>query len=734
MPLRNIKQTSRTLLIEQFSNESMDLRTLLKNEYSEDKDDFQSKIEQNLEVRSFEEFAKKFTPTVYQWVTSTADNQPVFNFSLEKPDDVPVEFLNMTPLDKNEFYKMVMSVYSAKGASGKSNYEFDYTKVAELLSPQKVVEDFKLLRKDLLYNTIKLQELDESRKTEAGKYKKRIQKIRQDYADQYKDNFLANLKLKIADTERQLLSFGSSKSDGGEDSKGDIPKLCYISFDDKGAIEVKQIESGGCNKKTLQLEYKPEERAKTQAIEWIEKDFDASGNRSKYVKELVKSTILPPAGEVELSRNELETTLTLCRELYVDAQTHFVRAISSAVERMLNVKAFFEQATTARGKLRAPLIVANCKADQLLAEDVKENFRKFISELSEETGAYKIWFSILPAVGNLEFVDTLEEDIDLDAPVYAQGYSEPDTLETKDGEKLTSENCLKQIVDILKDAKITTFFNYRANEMTGFGKLNSDLVDRYRKHLEPLDNNPYAVFCYPNFTVLPKKETCIPIGSKELGVSYLDIAGIYIDASYVAAGLVVGSQDPDYLKSKGYKIVNDNNPCVRFDIEEERFNILTTMNREGKLNWDSEAEKNIGKDKFGFCFCGKSVSPQGKKIDHSYVYVARNMSVDNKGVYKPIYTTLTMDFIIQYLRTKNINVGGGNNFKMSDVEKYIKDYVSAWQNESDAVLSPINSILRKGESVNLDLETKTVKVKFNQTEIEEPISIEMDEISQQTNE
>ena len=43
---------------------------------------------------------------------------------------------------------------------------------------------------------------------------------------------------------------------------------------------------------------------------------------------------------------------------------------------------------------------------------------------------------------------------------------------------------------------------------------------------------------------------------------------------------------------------------------------------------------------------------------------------------------------------------------------------------------PINSILRKGESVELDRDTKTIKVKFNQTEMEEPISIEMDESQQ----
>ena len=168
MPLRRIEQTSKTLLIEEFcaSDDKPDLYTILRNEDVKQKSEFHSLIEEKLEVRSFEEFISKFMPSVWEWMEQTGDSTcPVrFCYSLEKPSHAP--HAHEIELSKNEFYNMVMELYSQKGISGSSNLEFDYSRVAELLSPKKVMENAKQLRKDLQYNYEKMIGLGESAKTE----------------------------------------------------------------------------------------------------------------------------------------------------------------------------------------------------------------------------------------------------------------------------------------------------------------------------------------------------------------------------------------------------------------------------------------------------------------------------------------------------------------------------------------------------------------------------------------
>lgn len=298
----------------------------------------------------------------------------------------------------------------------------------------------------------------------------------------------------------------------------------------------------------------------------------------------------------------------------------------------------------------------------------------------------------------------------------AQNYN----IKTADGEVLVSLDTVKILLNILKTGKIITFFNYRANEKTGFGKFRNEILKQYREKLQSINGNEYAVFTYPNFTVLPKKETAVEIGKTTQNncekKEFLDIPGIYVDSSYVAAGLVVASQNPEYLKQK-YKDVEDNNPCVRFDLEEEnnRFIMLTNMNREGKGVWSSDVEDNIERDKFGFCFCGNTKFYKNERVNNTYVYTSRTMHRDEKGIYDPIYTRLTMDFIMQYLRTEN---EGGNKYKRLVIEQFIKDTVGEWKRQLDK----INIILHEKEDVVF--EDGILKVKFRGYETEITLDIE----------
>lgn len=737
MPLRRIKQTSKLLLIEEFcTSESVpDLYTLLRNEDVTQKEEFFNLIEQKLEVSSYEEFVKKFMPSVWEWMEPSDDPIRKINFcySLEKPMNIPQA--HEMKLSSNEFYNMVMDLYTRKGTSGDSNLEFDYSKVAELLSPKKVMENAKQLRKDLYYNYNKMLELGEgSAKSERNKCIKKIKEIRKEIVSQYKDSFTGTIKLALADTESKLalLSEQQVKKDGvvvEEKSNLRLPPY-KAQFDEKGDIELILIEDN-----QNQNENKKQASSVNQLAVWIGNDFDnSSTDNNSYIRSLVVSNYGGDATNiVEPNRDELIQKRNQYTAIYKASQEQFIRAISSAVEKILNVKVFFEHASNQGKQLPAPVIVTNCKAHKFIEDEVvKKNFSWFINETKYEIDDRRIWFALIPAIGDSDFVDEVDDgDIeDLDNLDFNDEDVEDNVIKTHDGDVLVSADALKSILEILKEGKITTFFNYRANENTGFARLNANILEKYRKKLESINGNPYAVFCYPNFTVLPKKETAIEIGKTNYNnyemTEYIDIPGIYVDASYVAAGLVVGSQNPSYLEKKGYK-VDLNMPCVRFDLEEgeNRYIMLTKMNREGKSTWASEVEENIGADKFGFCFCSNTKYYKNESVKNTYVYVARNMHKDKAGNYDPIYTRLMMDFVMQYLQTETTSIGGGNKFKTSTINNFIGDTVGAWKREAEGLNMKANSLLRENEDVIF--ENDTLKMKFKNTEAEIELTIEKDQ-------
>lgn len=724
MPLSRIKQTSKTIIFEEFcvKDEVKDLNTLLRNENIDNKDEFMKLIETDLEVRSFEEFLEKFTPSVWEWYEQTNDpDMPIKPcYSLEKPTHVNGQAHELKLTD-NEFYKMVMDLYSKKGISGESNLEFDYSAVAELLSPKQVYENAKQYRKDIKYNFEKLKKLQDASRSEKNECIKKINTLRKKIVQQYKDSFTGTIKLALADTENKLAALESpnNKSEvSSEESKPNMTLPCKVKFDDDGELEVVPIVVDSIPE-TDEIE----NDNKQELVALISNDFDKYGNNAgNYVKSIVVDSYVGGTQLVQqLDKEELIKKKNELSKIYSYSQEKFIRTISSAIEKILDVKAFFEQASIDGEKLPAPVIITNCKASKLIeSESTKKKFSKLIREMGNELD--RPWFAIIPAIGDRDFIDNIEENLSLDDLDFMDD-SDTDSgnINTSDGDSLISIQAVNQVIDILKDGKITTFFNFRANEKTGFANLSNDVINMYRDKVKGngIDSNEYAVFAYPNFTVLPKKETSIKIGNEKV-----DILGIYIDAAYVAAGLVVASQNPEYLSKKNFNI-NKNNPCVRFDLEEgeNRFIMTTKMNREGKGMWSLDVEDNITKDMFGFCFCGNAKFYNDNLINNTYVFCARNMAKDKEGYYKPIYTRLTMDFIMLYLNTYNLGMGR-DKIKKSVIDNFIEDKVGDWKRIAESE-NYTNNILHENEDVYLDEDNK-LHMKFKKDSELIPLSIEED--------
>lgn len=706
MPLSKIGQTSKVLLLEEFfpSAQAGSLDTLIRGEDVRSKNSFVKKMEDKLEVRSFEEFVKKFMPTIWTWCEATNDPQcPVeCRCSLEKPAHIPDP--HQMPLDQNEFYGMVMDLYSKKSLDGKANLEFDYSSVEELLSPQHVLKNAKQMRRDLKYLHNELNKLPETAKTERRQHEKKFKKLCKNIVIQWLNNPLAMIKLALADTQAKLAALDAPQQRADapmpEAPRPALP--CRISFSENGEIDVELLEP------EIQPMRTPDDGSRENELATIVgRDFDKYGGEDNpYLKSIVISNycgdqsltpVLDP--EILLERKRIYMNI------YQKSEEAFIRAISTAVEKLLSVKIFFDQACAGKAPLPAPVIVANCKASALVEnEKVKADFEFLITENLQEVTERHIWFAIVPAVGDEGLLDDCEDDDEDDDELYPESRQKNAKMRTRGGEELVSLETLKQAVDILSKGRITTFFSYRANERTGFEALSLNLVESYKRKLKEIDTS-YGVFCYPNFTILPKKEACIEIGREGRHADgapvLLDIPGIYVDAAYVAAGLVVGTQNPEYLKKHGFE-VKPNMPCVRFDLEEKdyRFHLQTTMNREGLTAWPRDVEDCIGKDMFGFCFCGNDKLFQGKMVRNTYVYNARSLrrDRDGDGAYEPLYTQLTMDFISQFLKLNCSTFGGSDQVKAEDYNQFAKAYLKEWNLSREEAF--VNRLLHEGEKLD----------------------------------
>lgn len=753
MSLERVKQTSRTILVEEFNPEYEDLSTLLATENVLRKSEFLSKVESSLEVRTFEEFVERFAPKVYEsTVVSNDPEMPMtFQYSLEKKEGA-----NEVEISKHAFYRMVMDIYEDRAESGLSNTKTDtFKRISELLSPMAVLDQAKKIRKQLQYVEKKLGELKDTPGIEQEQYKRKKKEIRKDIIKTYAKSAIGLIPLALADTQEKLKGIGFNETEGkGKSSGASQYRPCKYHFDNNGDLVVEKLEDregyaidSKSDRRNGAIEMSSESCAEVGIVstsgessgassdeqlealkDRLKKDFNQHSNedgRSEFFGNLVVEVYTASSltdkktnGIIMENVEKLEKKKNLYMSIYKNAQEEFIKTISDTVEKMLGVKTFFDHASR-RGRLQmAPLIVTNCKASDLLESDVKKSFELYIGEMGQENSKNSIWFAIIPGIGDSDFVE-MESPIveDEDDDISEEELNSTDLKEVYGKKLVTLESC-KALIEIFRTGRITSFFNFKANDKTGFDSLTGEIVEKYKDKLESLNGNKYAVFAYPNFTLLPLKETCIEIGTtirngKETK-ERLDLPGIYVEASYVAAGMVVGSQDPFILKEKGFK-VDLNNACVRFDFEEGNNNkiFLTRMAREEDSNWNLGVGELVRRDMFGFCFCGNEMYFENKLVKNSYVYTARTMNKsENGGNYKALYKTLTEKFIIQYLAVEN----GGEKAKESTVKSFVSKAVSKWKNdcEGNETKKYANNILRSGEEVRFSEEDRKIHITFRE--------------------
>ncbi|MDM5249175.1 MULTISPECIES: transcriptional regulator [unclassified Lysinibacillus] len=690
-----ISQTNRTMLFEEINPEKMDLITLVGDVKGIDSlsDEKIKEINQYLLVKSFDEFLDKFSPTVYSFYN--AANQKVM-YTLKKPEGIQDDCISEIAIDQNnDFLKMLFTLIDTKRSQGIANVDFKFENLLDMISPKKVMDDIRQVRKEIHYLYGEYDKLDDGdpKKLDTGDKLNLMFEV----ASRNYNNVMAMLPLAIEDIKTRLLLGANQDEDESEKLQ-----IGTLSIGDNG--ELKIIEAPQNNSSELMV---IEENSNYGLSTVFEEDYEEiTESPSSYVKDLVVRTFSPlPAVKAEFDVETEVQNYNTYLEFYKNAKDEFVKTVKPLVEKLLGVKMYFDQYATKNKGMQPSLLVTNTKLDMLVKSNNMPRLRTYLNTVNSKNDfTDTVWYGIVPA---------LELEASGKMKVSRSRFKGNDKVAKQEGNTMES---LSILLDTVKDYKIQIFFNFMAEEETTFNGIATAGIDRLIDKCSLLvrkDYSEFAIPCLPNFTIIPKDKSGVIIDTRmqttENGarlskekedILKLWIEGVYVGASYVAAGIVSAYQCPEYLK-ESFRNVQRNYPGVRFDIEagDNSLRAVTTMAKEIS-GFTNNIKDAINSRSFGFVFSSENAQLQDKDIKRITVYKARSLAMEEDG-FDSIYKTQVSTYIERILRFQS------GDFKHENIVRFFSNNPSSqkskWLNDKGFV----NSIIHDGDDIGYIIDEKT---------------------------
>ncbi|RDY30458.1 transcriptional regulator [Lachnotalea glycerini] len=698
-----ISQTNRTILLDVINPEKLDLLTLVGEVKGIDSlsDDQMREINLHLECRSYEEAERKMAPVI--WSFFDANSQSV-KYTLKKPENISESMLTQIKLNEQEnFLKTVFTVMSSRKSQGLLNVEFGFEKLLEMISPKKVMEDIKQVRKEIQYNYTKYTEMEEG---DPGKLDlgDRLNLLFEEASSNY-NNVMAMLPLAIEDVKtRLLLGGGEQKSDHKELVPG------ILTMADNG--EIKVLEAPKEENTALAT---LDDNMNAGLIEVIKEDYNAVNDTpSDYVQNLVVRTFCPLTSTNQ-TKIDVETEVQNYNsylEFYRTSKDNFIKVVKPLVEKLLGVKMFFDQYKAKSKGMSPSLLIANISPEMLAKSS---NLPRLITYLnttnSKNNFKDTIWYAIYP---NVSWSQNVTNKINRER---FKGNVQ------KAGTDVYSMESLSILLDVFKDYRVGTFFSFENREETTFNALAAEGVEKAIEKCAPLVGKPYSEFAIPvlpNFTVIPKNKSGVTLDTKmrvtdNNGVAFSDakedvmrlwIEGVYINGAYVAAGFQAACQCPEYLKAhfNRTKVRTDSElPGVRFDIEAGNNSLLayTTMPKE-ITGFTTTIKNQINQKNFGWIFSSENASLNGENITNITVYKARNLLYNSEySSYESVYKTQVTTYIERILRYVT------GDFKEDNIKNFFSNnpqsQKSKWAMKKDC----INAIITEGDNLEYSIDEAT---------------------------
>ena len=699
--MKIISQTNRTLLLEEFNPEKLDLLTLIGDVRGIDSlsDDKVKEINDALLCRSYDEFQQKFAPCIYSFYD--ANTQSV-RYTLKKPEGIPENMLTEIPLtQQNDFLKMLFSLIESKKSQGVLNVDFGFERLLDMISPKKVMDDIRQIRKEIRYNYSKYAELEEGdpARLDVGD---KLNVLFEEASNNY-NNVLAMLPLAIEDIKTRLL-LGS----GDQGTNPNQIALGMLTMGDNGELKVLEAPK----QETTALAA-IDDHINTGLVAALEEDYQAVNETpSDYVQSLVVRTFcpLPSTIQTEIDVEQEVANYNSYLQFYKEAKDAFIKVVKPLVEKMLGVKMFFDQYKCRVKGMVPTLLVANLRPEMLAKSTNLPALHAYLNSTNSKNNfSDTVWYAIFPNVSI-----SPKEGAKLRRERFAGNIH-------KQSEDVNNMETLATLLDVLKDYKVETFFSFEGRDDTTFDNVASEGIQKYIDRCEPLVGRPYseyAIPCIPNFTVIPKNksgvtldklmtindERIVQLSDAKEDIMRLWIEGVYIGAAYVAAGFRAACQCPDYLHDHyRNKKADPEMPGVRYDVEsgDHALRTCTTMPKE-ITGFTNTIKDQINRRNFGWIFASENAALDGKNITEITIYKARNLLYDpERATYEPAYKTQVTTYIERILRHAT------GDFKEDRIKMFFSNNPASQKSQWVAKQDCINAVLDEGDDLDYSIDEST---------------------------
>ncbi|MBE7718001.1 hypothetical protein [Lacrimispora indolis] len=694
--METITQTNRTILFSEMNPEKLNLLTLIgdvRGKTSLD-DDKIKEINETLLVESFEDFLEKFAPVVYSWCDA---NTGSIQYSLIKPENIPDNCITEIPLNEmNDLLNMLITLQDARGSLGVANVDFKFSNVLEMISPKKIMEDIRQVRREIQYtygNYMGLEEEDPKRLDLGDKLNYQFEQASHNY-----NNVLAMLPLAIEDIKTRLLLGNGETAQRGQEFKAGL-----LSMGDDGELKILEMKQ----EEGTQLAI-VDDHINTSLIQTFRDDYDAlNENKSDYVRELVVRTFCPLSSTMESSVDrEVEVqNYNTYLEFYKKSKDDFIRAVKPLIEKILGVKAYFDQYKVKEKGMQPRLLITNTPLEMMIKSSNLPRLLTYLNTTNDKNEFENtLWFGIVPDV---ELNQTGDGKLQRMRFAGNQKVKKPGTN--------TMEN-LAILMNAINPYKITTFFSFATGEESTFNYVATEGIGIFKDKCAPLMKRDYSEFvvpCIPNVTIIPKDKSGlildkrmviddngnVTLSQEKEDIMKMWIEGVYVGAAYGAAGIAAAWQCPEYLKQR-FPNTTMEYPGVRYDIEAGDNALLVTTSMTKEISGFTNAIKNsINNTGFGFVFTSDNAQHKGREIKNVMVYKARNL-LSNGTEFEPIYKTLLVTYIERMLRFYS------GDFKQDKILQFFSNNPSSQKSKWDANRQYVNSLLQDGDELDFSIDEK----------------------------
>jgi len=680
-------------------------------------------INEALLVGSFDEFLKKFKPTIYSYFDT--NNMPTH--SLVKPVGIPDMFVKTIVLDRNNrILKMFTSMMDRKRSSNTTNVAFDYEAITKMLAPEKALKEMNKIKMEIRYLEGQNATLERDSPAKADAVKKLMGKY--EATRKYYNETGAQLALTAGMLKENLLAMQKAGEAGKEYALPAVPvfengELVSLTPSDEflalsaassrggaaaltdgGADDVKLLEDGSSapvsvdyKQYTVNTLAKYYDQSMEEVYSSVGHEYDPE--KGGFHRELVLSAFTDSANIalMQMSKEEKVEKYNRFSALHALWEKSFIREAKALIEKLLNVKAFFDQYSPKLPKMKPKLLVVNSRLGDIVDAGYMKQLQQYLESVNNKLECVDtIWFGIVP---DIKFSEE-DEEHEIDAQTMRDmGFTGDFSVGTRIEPNQMMD--LQQLLDGIKKYRIQTFFSFEACDDTTFSRIATHGIDAYIEKTQDIvatEYDKFAIACLPNFTIIPRDRSKVVYGARvyetENSVEFSDdveeqfkfwIYGVYVSAAFVAAGLTAACQCPNYLATRfgsNAKVAKDL-PGVRFDIEAENYaEIVTTTFAKEIAGITNDDRQKLNDNNFGFVF-------SSDKSGNVIVFKARSL-YEKDGSFVSMFKETTTSYILRILRILS-------NDKRAGVEKQYAPggQVKKWE----LVKGYVNSILGDADSI-----------------------------------